>query len=63
MLQQLLADPYPSVRSWIATALLVDGDASARRVLEELKDISAKTALELYDDGKLGHPFPKQEDT
>jgi hypothetical protein len=66
-LYELLADPSPSVRSWIATALLVEGDASVRGALEELRTAArpigsnAAKVLELYDRGELGHPFPKEE--
>lgn len=63
-LRRLLSDSSSSVKGWIATALLVDGDASARAVLEELKDdISSRTVLEQYDEGKLRHPFSKKEST
>ncbi len=38
LLSKLLSDRSPKVRSWVATALLVDGDPMARDVLEEMKD-------------------------
>ena len=66
MIYELLADPSPSVRSWVATALLVEGDTSVRIALEELRTaagpvgFNATTVLELYDASELGHPFPKK---
>jgi hypothetical protein len=60
---ELLSDPSPHVRSWVAAQLLFTGNASARPVLEALAaqaglvGFSAKTTLREYDAGRLGAPL------
>src|SRR5262245_2055229 len=60
---ELLDDPAPTVRAWVAAALLARGDERALPVLralsshEGLAGFNASMTLEEYKKGSLGEPF------
>jgi hypothetical protein len=61
----LLDDDSVHVRTWIAAALLVDGNIRARQVLESIANgsrgatrLDAQMVLEEFDKGTLKSPFP-----
>jgi hypothetical protein len=64
--RELLSDPSPHVRSWVATVLLRGGDSRARRALEALvrqggiPGVNAEMTLREFDAGRLGAPFPER---
>jgi len=59
----LLSDPAPAVRGWVAAQLLVDGDARALPVLQELArqegigGFNAQMVVREYEKGTLKSPF------
>jgi hypothetical protein len=61
--RQMLADPSPYVRLWVASQLLSEGDLEAVRVVEAeagaagLRGTSAKVVLAEWRAGRLGSPF------
>ena len=63
-IRELLHDESVHVRTWIAAALLAEGDVEAREELEEiskregLTGSHAGTTLEEFEKGRLNTPFP-----
>jgi hypothetical protein len=63
-LESLLDDESVFVRSWIAGALMIEGNEKARQVVEEISKISgivgfnSKIFLQEFDAGRLDKPFP-----
>ena len=63
-LQSLLDDESVFVRNWLASALMIEGNVKARKVLEEIsimpgmEGFNAKITLEEFDAGRLDKSFP-----